>query len=59
MALKFKQGDVVKVNITIPEGPVEQFKMLPDGTILCLISWKDANGENQSRWFPEDQLTGV
>jgi hypothetical protein len=23
---------------------------------MCLVSWVDANGQNQSRWFPEDEL---
>ena len=59
MATKFKQGDEVKVVMTVPQGPVEKFKMLDDGTILCLISWVDADGQSQHRWFPEDQLEQV
>jgi len=42
--------------VVVPEGPVEKFMMTEDGVIMCLISWKDANGQNQSRWFPEDEL---
>jgi uncharacterized protein YodC (DUF2158 family) len=59
MATKFKLNDEVKVEMVVPQGPVEKFMMLSDGTIMCLISWTDANGEKKSRWFPEDQLTGV
>jgi uncharacterized protein YodC (DUF2158 family) len=59
MAAKFKQGDVVKLVAVTPEGPVEKFKMLDDGTILCLISWVDADGNLQHRWFAEDQLEKV
>lgn len=53
---KFAKGEVVKVVVVVPEGPVEKFMMTEDGVIMCLISWKDANGQNQSRWFPEDEL---
>jgi len=59
MAAKFKQGDVVKLVAVTPQGPVEKFKMLDDGTILCLISWVDAEGNAQHRWFAEDQLEKV
>ena len=59
MAAKFKQGDVVKLASVIPQGPVEKFKMLDDRTILCLISWVDADGNSQHRWFAEDQLEKV
>jgi len=54
---KFVKGEVVKVEMTVPQGPVEKFMMTEDGVILCLISWVDAKGEHQSRWFPEDELT--
>lgn len=53
---KFVKGEKVKLVVVVPEGPVEKFMMTEDGVIMCLISWKDANGQNQSRWFPEDEL---
>ena len=53
---KFVKGEQVKLVVIVPEGPVEKFMMTEDGVIMCLISWKDANGQNQSRWFPEDEL---
>jgi uncharacterized protein YodC (DUF2158 family) len=53
---KFAKGEVVKVVMKVPEGPVEKFMMTEDGVILCLVSWKDAEGQNQSRWFTEDEL---
>ena len=52
----FVKGEQVKLVVVVPEGPVEKFMMTEDGVIMCLISWKDANGQNQSRWFPEDEL---
>jgi hypothetical protein len=42
--------------VVVPEGPVEKFMMTEDGVIMCLVSWVDVNGQNQSRWFPEDEL---
>lgn len=56
MATQFVIGQAVRVKMVIPQGPVQAFKMEPDGTILCLISWTDENGASQSRWFPESQL---
>ncbi len=53
---KFTKGEQVKLVVVVPEGPVEKFMMTEDGVIMCLISWKDANDQNQSRWFPEDEL---
>ncbi len=53
---KFVKGEQVKLVVVVPEGPVEKFMMTEDGVIMCLISWKDAEGQNQSRWFPEDEL---
>jgi len=53
---KFVKGEVVKVVMVVPEGPIEKFMMTEDGVIMCLISWIDIDGQHQSRWFPEDQL---
>lgn len=53
---KFVKGEKVKLVAVVPEGPVEKFMMTEDGVIMCLVSWVDVNGQNQSRWFPEDEL---
>ena len=59
MAAKFKIGDEVKLNAVVPAGPVKQFRMQDDGTVQCLISWNDADGVEQERWFNEDDLIGA
>lgn len=56
MATAFKKGDAVKVNAVVPQGPVEALRMLEDGTVQYLISWTDADGASQSRWFDESTL---
>ena len=58
MATQFKKGDVVKLKTVVPQGPVQALRMDEDGTVQCLIAWKDANGNEQERWFDEDELTG-
>ena len=55
----FKKSDVVKVKAIIPQGPVESMRMDEDGNVQYLISWTDAGGVMQSRWFDEDQLTAA
>jgi uncharacterized protein YodC (DUF2158 family) len=59
MATKFKQNDVVKLNVAVPQGPVQAFRMLEDGTVQCLVQWEDADGVTQERWFNEDDLIGA
>jgi hypothetical protein len=56
MATAFKKGDIVKAQAVVPQGPVEALRMLEDGTVQYLISWTDADGASQSRWFDEDVL---
>ena len=58
MATQFKKGDVVKLKTVVPQGPVQALRMDEDGTVQCLIAWTDANGNEQERWFDEDELTG-
>lgn len=57
MSTKFKKGDGVKVNTVVPSGPVQALRMDDDGVVYCLIEWVDANGQNQKRWFAENDLT--
>ena len=52
----FKKGDTVKVVAVIPEGPVESMRMDEDGNVQYLISWTDADGNKQTRWFDEASL---
>lgn len=56
MATKFKKGDVVKLDAVVPQGPVEALRMDEDGNFFYLISWTDAHGNAQQRWFGEDEL---
>jgi hypothetical protein len=57
MATTFKKGDIVKLVAVVPQGPVEALRMDEDGNFSYLISWADADGVIQSRWFDEAQLT--
>lgn len=57
MASTYKKGDVVKVKVVIPSGPVESVRMDEDGVVYYQISWQDAEGKTQVRWFSEDVLT--
>lgn len=59
MATKFQKGDVVKLNATVPQGPVAALRMTEDGVIQYLVEWTDAAGATQQRWFNEDQLMGA
>lgn len=59
MATKFKKGDVVKLNVVLPSGPVLGYRMDDDGVVYCLLEWQDADGVNQQRWFKEDDLIGA
>lgn len=59
MATMFKKGDTVKLVAVVPEGPVEALRMDEEGNFSYLISWTDANGNVQSRWFEEAQLTAA
>ena len=56
MATKFKKGDVVKLDAVVPQGPVEALRMDEGGNFFYLISWTDAQGNTQQRWFAEDDL---
>lgn len=59
MATMFKKGDTVKLDVVVPQGPVEALRMNEDGEVQYLISWTDATGVVQSRWFDEAQLTAA
>ena len=59
MATTFKKGDTVKLVAVVPQGPVEALRMDEDGNFFYLVSWTDADGATQSRWFEEAQLTAA
>lgn len=59
MATQFKKGDTVKLVTITPQGDVQALRMLEDGTVQCLISWTDVDGDVQERWFNEDDLTAA
>ena len=61
MAAQFKVGQTVKLNPAPinPSGPVEALQMDSSGNISYLVSWTDANGVVQSRWFPEAELVAA
>lgn len=59
MATAFKKGDTVKLITVVPQGDVQALRMLEDGTVQCLISWTDLDGNTQERWFNEDDLTAA
>jgi uncharacterized protein YodC (DUF2158 family) len=53
--MAFKKGDVVKLNKTIPTGPVIAMRMNEDGVISYLVEWEE-NGDTKQRWFEENEL---
>lgn len=59
MAATFSTGQTVKVGGVIPQGPVQKVRMNDDGVIEYLISWTDADGVSQQRWFAEGDLIAV
>lgn len=59
MAANFKKGDVVRLDSVVPQGPVLDIQMSTEGEILYLISWLDADGAEQIRWFAEAQLVSA
>lgn len=59
MAASFKVGQEVKLVVVVPQGPVAALSVDPEGNIQYLVSYKDVNGVDQSRWFSEHELTQV
>lgn len=55
----FKKGDTVKVNATVPQGPIESMRMDEDGNVSYLFSWVDSEEVTQTRWFAEIELVAV
>lgn len=59
MATKFVKGQEVKAVGVVPEGPVEALRMDEDGNFFYRISWTDADGAEQNRWFAENDLVAA
>jgi len=59
MMATFKKGDEVKALGVVPQGPVQALRMDDDGVVYCYITWTDADGVAQERWFREDDLVAV
>lgn len=59
MATKFIKDQIIKVNAVVPQGPVKKLRMDEDGNFFYMIEWTDGNGQVQSRWFAESDLTEV
>ena len=53
-----KKGDVVKLNVVVPSGPIVAMRMTEEGVVQCLVEWKDERG-TQQRWFDQDQLVAA
>ena len=53
-----KKGDIVKLDVTVPSGPIIAMRMTEEGDVQCLVEWQDENG-TQQRWFNQDQLVAA
>jgi len=59
MATKFTKSQEVKLNVVIPQGPVEALRMDEDGNFFYKITWVDEKNNQQERWFAEEELQAV
>jgi hypothetical protein len=51
----FRQGNLVKLIQPVIQGTVVRRDVIED-VDMYLVTWIDAVGETQERYFPEDQL---
>lgn len=56
MATTFIKNQTVRLKTNVPQGQVEALRMDEDGTVFYRISWTDATGNTQTRWFAEVEL---
>jgi hypothetical protein len=56
MATTFTKNQNVRVKMVNPQGSVEALRMDEEGTVFYRISWTDADGNAQTRWFAENEL---
>jgi hypothetical protein len=59
MATAFTKDQTVRLKTVTPQGAVEAMRMEEDGTVFYRISWTDAVGNTQTRWFAEADLEAV
>jgi len=59
MATAFTKDQTVRLKTVTPQGAVEAMRMEEDGTVFYRISWTDAAGNSQTRWFAEADLEAV
>lgn len=52
----YKKGDIVKLKVIVPQGPIASMRMDEDGTVWCLVEWTGSDGQTHSRWFKNDDL---
>lgn len=58
--MAFKEGDIVRQVSPKIEGPVEDIQYNKgSGELEYKVSYTDGNGEAQTRWFNESDLTAV
>ena len=59
MATKFQKGETVRLDKTVPQGPVVKLRMDEEGNFFYLVEWTDAEGTTKSRWFAENELVAA
>lgn len=59
MATKFAKGQVVTIDVVVPKGPVAALRMDENGDFFYQMSWVDAEGVTQQRWFSEAELVAA
>ena len=59
MATQFTKNQTVRVKAVVPQGADEALRMDEDGVVYCRLTWTDAKGVSQTRWFAESELEAV
>ena len=59
MATTFTKNQTVRLKVMVPQGPIDAIRMDEDGIVFYRVSWVDADGNTQSRWFAENELEAV
>jgi hypothetical protein len=59
MATTFTKNQTVRVKTVVPQGPIDALRMDENGVVFYRVSWVDAAGNTQSRWFAENELEAV
>jgi hypothetical protein len=59
MATKFTKDQIVRVNKTVPQGPIVKMRMDEDGKVSYMMQSTNAEGKVDVRWYDEDELVAV